>query len=328
MIKAQQGTDAEGDTTDSLTIVICAYTDDRWSLLQRAVEMALKQAGSDDELLIVIDHNDALLARCRELPDQVRVLPNSRRRGLSGARNTALGAANGSLVVFLDDDAVPLDGWLDALRAPYADRRIYGVGGFAAPHWRDKRPRWFPAEFLWVVGCSYKGLPTDQAPIRNLLGANMSFRKVAFDLAGNFMEHMGRVGKGVLGCEETEFSIRLTQVRPEAILMYAPSSQVEHYVPRPRTTLAYFVRRCWAEGLSKAEVTRRVGRSSGLRSERDYVTRVLPQGVWDGIRQTATGDIWGLARSAAICAGLAATTAGYYAGSLSHTANGRDDPGR
>jgi cellulose synthase/poly-beta-1,6-N-acetylglucosamine synthase-like glycosyltransferase len=328
LIKAQQGVDAEGDAVDSVTVVICAYTEDRWPILQRAVEMALKQTGSNDELLIVIDHNDALLARCREVSDQVKVLPNHRQRGLSGARNTALGAANGSIIVFLDDDAVPLDGWLDALRAPYADRRIYGVGGYALPRWRAGRPKWFPAEFLWVVGCSYKGLPADQAPVRNLLGANMSFRKVAFDLAGDFVEQMGRVGKGVLGCEETEFSIRLTQVRAEAILMYAPSSQVEHDVPQPRTSLAYFVRRCWAEGLSKAEVTRRVGRSSGLRSERDYVARVLPLGVWTGIRQAVTGDIWGVARSAAICAGLAATTAGYYAGALSHPANGHDDPGR
>ena len=124
---------------------------------------------------------------------------------------------------FWDDGyAVPLDGWLDELRKPYADRCVYGVGGLAKPHWERGKPEWFPDEFLWVVGCSYRGLQLTIGPVRNLIGASMSFRKEAFDSAGGFVETMGRLSSKPLGCEETEFSIRLTQANPGVILLFNP----------------------------------------------------------------------------------------------------------
>ena len=296
---------------NSLTAIICAYTEDRWDTLRRAVEETLKQLRFGDELIIVVDNNSTLLARCRAFFDDCLVISNHRTRGLSGARNSALDQAQGSLIAFVDDDAVPLDGWLDALRAPYADQRIYGVGGFARPRWLARRPRWFPDEFLWVVGCSHRGLPSEAEPVRNLIGANMSFRKTAFERIGGFVETMGRVGERPVGCEETEFSIRLSQAHAGAVLLYEPKAVVEHHVARQRGSLGYFVRRCWAEGVSKAEVTRRVGTGSALSSERDYTSRVLPRGVWNGIRDSATGDAWGATRSLVITLGLTATVAGY-----------------
>lgn len=308
--------------TDSVTVVVCAYTGDRWDTLQLAVDTALSQISSGDELLVVVDHNEALLARCREYPGDFTVLPNRHKRGLSGARNTALDEARGSIIVFLDDDAIPLDGWLKALRAPYADKHVYGVGGFARPHWLSGQPGWFPEEFLWVIGCSHRGLPSDPHPVRNLVGANMSFRKSAFDDVGGFAEQLGRSGERLYGCEETEFSIRLTQANPGAIILYEPSSQVEHHVAKQRASLGYFVRRCWAEGISKAEVSRCVGRSKALSTERPYTLRVLPRGIWNGLHDSASGDLWGAARSAAIVLGLAATAAGYCVGTVRRPEDG------
>jgi glycosyltransferase involved in cell wall biosynthesis len=306
----------------SVTIVICAYTEDRWVTLRRAIDVVLKQISFNDELLVVVDHNESLLAQCRDSFDGCVIIPNRYSRGLSGARNTAVEKARGSIVVFLDDDAVPLDGWLDALRAPYVDARIYGVGGLAMPHWTARKPRWFPDEFLWVVGCSHRGLPTVAQPVRNLVGANMSFRRSAFDSVGGFAETMGRIGAKPLGCEETEFSIRVTQAHPDAVLLYNPAAQVEHHVSEQRGSIRYFARRCWAEGVSKAEVARRVGRSSALSAERDYTSRVLPRGIWRGLRDSGAGDTWGVARAAAIVLGLVSTTAGYCVGNLRRPSHG------
>jgi hypothetical protein len=144
----------------------------------------------------------------------------------------------------------------------------------------------------------------------------MSFRKAAFDHVGGFAEQMGRIGERLLGCEDTEFAIRLTQANPEAIILYEPSSQVEHHVAQQRASLSYFVRRCWAEGISKAEVSRRVGRSKALSAERHYTLRVLPRGIWNGLYDSAAGDLWGAARSVAIVLGLVATAAGYCIGTV------------
>jgi glycosyltransferase involved in cell wall biosynthesis len=295
----------------SATVVICAYTEERWVTLHRAVDVVRKQIGFDDELLVVVDHNESLLARCRAAIADCKVVPNSHMRGLSGARNTALETAQGSIVIFLDDDAIPFDGWLDALRTPYSDECVYGVGGFARPRWVNGKPDWFPDEFLWVVGCSHLGLPSTTQPVRNFIGANMSFRRAALENLGGFAESMGRVDDRPLGCEETEFCIRLTQANADAILLYNPSAKVEHYVTEKRGSVRYFARRCWAEGLSKAEVARRVGQSSALSAERSHALRILPRGIWRGFRDSSTGDLWGVARAAAIVTGLFITTAGY-----------------
>jgi glucosyl-dolichyl phosphate glucuronosyltransferase len=316
MLNGGHGVGAEQCLSNSVTVVVCAYTRDRWVTLRDAIDAALQQTTCEDELLVVVDHNDALLARCREYLGNFIVLSNSHNPGLSGARNTALDEAQGSIVVFLDDDAIPLEGWLDALRAPYADERIYGVGGLARPRWFAGQPRWFPEEFLWVVGCSHPGLPADSHPVRNLVGANMSFRKCAFDHVGGFAEQLGRTGTRLLGCEETEFSIRLTQAQPSAIILHEPASKVEHHVTQERASLSYFVRRCWAEGISKAEVARRVGRSRALSTERHYVLRVLPRGMWTGFHDSITGDLWGAARSVVMMLGLATTAVGYCVGSV------------
>jgi glycosyltransferase involved in cell wall biosynthesis len=310
----------------ALTVVICAYTEARWDTLHCSIDETLKQLRFGDELILVVDHNDALLARCHATFSACVVIANYRPRGLSGARNSALDQARGTLIAFVDDDAVPLDGWLDALREPYADQRVYGVGGLARPLWLGGRPRWFPDEFLWVVGCSHRGLPSKTEPVRNLIGANMSFRKAAFDRIGGFTETMGRIGERPVGCEETEFSIRVSQANAAAVLLYEPQAEVEHHIAPQRGSVGYFVRRCWAEGESKAEVTRRVGSGSALSSERHYTSRVLPKAVWNGLRDSAAGDLWGAARSLAIALGLASTVGGYCAASALNRLRQRDLP--
>ena len=316
MLESQSNVGAEKSPTNSVTVVICSYTMERWETLRHAIDAVLKQINSDDQLLVVVDHNDVLLARCREYISDFVVLPSSHNRGLSGARNTALDEAHGSIIVFLDDDAIPLDGWIDALRAPYADKRVYGVAGLAKPYWVGGQPGWFPEEFLWVVGCSYGGLFSGRHPVRNPVGANMSFRKAAFDYVGGFAEQLGRIGERPFGCEDTEFSIRLKKANPDAIILYEPYSQVEHYIAQQRASVGYFIRRCWAEGISKAEVSRCVGRSMGLSAERHYVSRVLPKGIWNGLHNSVGGDLWGAVRSLAIVLGLTATTAGYGVGTV------------
>lgn len=263
---------------------------------------------------MVVDNNAELLDRARRELRGAVVVANDGRQGLSGARNTGVARSTGDVIVFLDDDAVPADGWLDRLLANYYDPEVMGVGGGADPVWPDERPRWFPAEFEWVVGCSWTGLPQEVSPIRNLIGCNMSFRREAFDVAGGFREDIGRVGTRPLGCEETELCIRLRQRRPATTLLYDPAARVNHRVSPDRTRWRYFASRCYSEGLSKALVTDSVGSRDGLAAERAHTLKVLPRGVWRGVTDVGRGDPAGLGRAAAIVAGLAYTSVGYLRG--------------
>jgi glucosyl-dolichyl phosphate glucuronosyltransferase len=304
-----------------ISVVICAHTQDRLNETCAAVESAQAQSFPSKEIIVVVDHNPALRAALAAALPDVTVVENREEPGLSGGKNTGVAIARGSVVAFLDDDAVADQDWLKFLADSYTDPAVMGVGGLTLPNWKIPRPSWFPREFDWVVGCTYRGMPESRAPVRNLLGGNASFRREAFQLAGGFQNGIGRsAGKRPLGCEETEFCIRLSQKSPESVLLFDDRAVIRHLVPAVRCRFSYFRSRCYAEGLSKAMVTASVGASHGLSSERRYTTRTLPSGVARGIADAARGSPSGLGRAGAIVAGLAATTAGYLAGSLARRA--------
>jgi GT2 family glycosyltransferase len=292
----------------SISVVIATYSDERWNELLAAVESVRKQSFPALEIIVVVDRNPSLLERVRRLPG-VTAVENVETPGLGGARNSGLAVATGSVVAFLDDDAIACEVWLEHFRRQYEDATVLGVGGSIEPLWADRRPRWFPEEFGWVVGCTYRGMPHSVSPVRNLIGCNMSYRRDVLLELGGF-----RLG---YGCDETDFCIRVRRRRPHGRLVYVPAATVRHLVTPDRSRWRHFRQRCYFEGGSKAVVSWLVGTGDGLASERRYTFRTLPSGVARGIAQTAKGDTAGVARAAAIVAGLGITVCGYVMGRLS-----------
>jgi glucosyl-dolichyl phosphate glucuronosyltransferase len=300
----------------SATVVICAYTMDRLDDIQRAVASVRDQRRPADEIVLVIDHNESLLAVARDRFVDARVMVNAQAHGLSGGRNTGIASATSDIVAFLDDDAQADAGWLEKMLIWYDDPSVIAVGGTSEPVWRTERPSWFPVEFDWVVGCSYRGLPTQPANVRNLIGSNMSFRRDVFARVGGFHHAIGRVGVRPVGCEETELCIRATRRIPGSRIVYDPAVRVSHYLPEGRARWRYFRSRCYAEGLSKAIVAELAGAGRGLASERSYATRTLPAGVVAGVRDAiGQRSLAPLGRAGAIIAGLSLTGAGFAVGS-------------
>lgn len=296
-----------------ISVIICAYTEKRWRQLVAAVESAQNQTLPAKEVVVVVDHNPALMERARSQFSDVVLLENRETHGLAGARNTGIAAAQGQIIAFLDDDAVAQPGWLQMLSTGYDDQRVVGVGGVLEPLWPNGRPRWFPDEFDWVVGCTYRGLPEETGPVRNLIGANMSFRREVFNEV-KFYSGIGHTGTRPFGGSDPDFCIRVTQRLPETVFLYEPKAHVYHHVDEKRTHWSYFCLRCYNEGLSKALLTRRVGSQKGLSSERKYTLYTLPKGALQGLKDTMRGDLSGLGRTSAIVAGLLITTAGYCVG--------------
>ncbi|MGC1212186.1 MAG: glycosyltransferase family 2 protein [Micromonospora sp.] len=305
------GTGAGPGSALTVTVVICVYTERRWPQIVRAVRSVLTQDVPAAQVVVVVDHNPALLDRVRATFPDLTVVPNSGPRGLSAARNTGVARATGEIVAFLDDDAEAEPDWLARLLPHYRDGRVLVVGGHAVPAWEDARPQWLPPEFDWVVGCSFTGQPTEVAPVRNVIGCNMSFRRSVLDRTDGFDPALGRVGRTPVGCEETELCIRIRRLEPDGVVLYEPAARVRHRVTVDRATWRYFRQRCFSEGRSKAVVARLVGSDAGLETERTYTRRTLPAGVRRGLRQVRTGDGGGLLRSGAIVAGLLVTAAGY-----------------
>jgi glucosyl-dolichyl phosphate glucuronosyltransferase len=108
------------------------------------------------------------------------------------------------------------------------------------------------------------------------------------------------------------------------VLLFDDRAVIWHRVPTARARFGYLRTRCYAEGLSKALVTRSVGTADGLASERAHVLKALPRGVARGLGAAARGDVAGLGRAGAIVTGLSVTAWGYLMGSLTATSPAAD----
>jgi GT2 family glycosyltransferase len=295
-----------------VSVIVCTYTLERWAALQGAIDSLYTQSVEPREVIVVVDHNPELAARVHQRWPRAITIENREARGLSGARNTGITLAQGDYVAFLDDDAVAETLWLEKLVDCCHDQQVLGAGALVVPVWEDQCPAWLPEEFYWVIGCTYRGLPKVQAPVRNLFGGSMCVRREVFSEVGGFRTNIGRTATQPLGCEETELCIRARQRWPDRVFIYEPAVRIQHLIPASRTRWSYFRARCYGEGRSKALVSQQVGVSAGLASEWTYVWKTLPQGVLRGVGTAlVTRNKAGLLRAGAIIAGLVITIVGY-----------------
>ena len=293
----------------SAAVVVCAYTLDRWDQLRLAIA-SLGTQDASHEAILVIDHNDELYRRAQAAWPEITVVTNDGPGGLSGERNAALRRTDAEVVAFLDDDAWAEPDWLATLLAPFADDRVVAVGGAAQPIWPGDAPAVVPDELLWVVGCSYRGLPETLSPVRNVMGCSMAFRRAPLMSIGGFNPDTGRIGSVPIGCEETEACISLTQGEKSRVILYQPAALVHHHVTAARTRLAYVARRSWCEGMSKAAISRTLGARDSLSTESGYVARTLSLAMLRAIPRGPRA--W--AGAGAIGVSVAAAAAGYARG--------------
>jgi glycosyltransferase involved in cell wall biosynthesis len=310
------------------SVVVSTYDEKRWEDLVACLHSLDEQSAPLLETLVVVDHNPDMLEKARTAFPQATVIPNGGPRGLAGARNSGIAAARGEIVAFIDDDARAEEHWLEKLTACMAAPSTVGAGGALLPLWQGPAPGWLPGEFYWVFGCSYTGLPEQLAPVRNPIGANMAVRASVLAEVGGFREGDSSDAprelraRGVVRAagnipDDTDLAIRVKLQRPDAVWMYEPQARVLHSVTPERTSLGYFLRRCYEEGVGKANLSRYVGSSDGLSSERRHLAVVLPRGIARGLRDLLRGDGSGPLRAGAIVAGVLSSASGFLVATLS-----------
>ena len=293
------------------SVIIAAYTEDRWHDTVEAVASALCQSSPPLEVILVIDHNPGLAERARAELRRVTILENLGPKGASGARNTGVANSRGEIVVFLDDDAFAAPDWLRSLCRHFSDAKVVGVGGGLTPLWPETRPRWFPREFDWVVGGSYAGMPEVTAPVRNVWTGSMAIRRSAFNAVGGFRPGFGRTGT-VYGPEDTDLCLRVRRALPSSYWLYDPSAEAIHKIPLAKSRPGFFLKRCWNEGRGKAALAGLEGIGASTAAERRHATQVLPAAFLRELRLAILhGDLVNLQRGAAIFGGLLWTAAGF-----------------
>jgi cellulose synthase/poly-beta-1,6-N-acetylglucosamine synthase-like glycosyltransferase len=304
-----------------VSVIIPAYTLERWELLQEAVASACNQTSPPVEVIVPIDNNEELLRIGQskwssaetgtEVP--VRVIPSEfphddrdlsvhvhahgakRRFGAGQARNTAAEQAEGEILAFLDDDAAAEPTWLEELLKPYRDPSVLAVGGAPYPRFETARPGWFPAQFDWVFGCAFEGLPTTTAPFARLIGANMSVRADSLKQVGGFHS---------IDFDDMDMCHRVAALGGPASVVYTPSSVVRHYVPANRVTWSYFWHRCFYVNREKVKAHRDMGAASSFGPDVAFVLQTLTGGMLRELRRAFRGDRYAIRRMGAILVGV------------------------
>jgi GT2 family glycosyltransferase len=302
------------------SIVITCFTEKRWSQLAAAIDSALGQTLAAQEVIVVVDGNDDLMSRIKHRWPQVRVMANHFDRGASGARNTGASQARSPIVAFVDDDAQADPKWLELLVQCFEDRSVVGVGGGVTAAWADRKPSWFPDEFAWVVGASYRGLHDDVVEVRNVWAENMAVRREQFLAVEGFRLGFGKVGTRS-SPEDTDLCIRMTL--DGGRWLHVPAAQVTHHVPGDRSTFGFFLRRCFVEGAGKATLAQLTSFDL-LSTERDYLRQVISRAIYRNLREAvASRRLPPAAQACAMVAGLTSAAAGYARGHLLATTRWR-----
>ncbi len=312
------------DETLNVSVVICTYTEKRWDNLVAAVESVQQQSTPPVEIIVVVDSNAHLLERVRRQIPGIIAIENSQQRGSSGSRNSGIAIAQGSLIAFLDDDAIACPDWLAQISQGCTNPQVLGASGMVEPLWATKKPAWFPEEFYWVLGCSYRGLSGHRGEAKGATYEGCAcIRREVFEVVGGFRNDMGRVDAfPPAGGEGAELCIRARLHWPQRVFLFEQGARIRHLVPSSRTSWRYFCARCFAEGRSKAllaRYAREAGARANLSTEQAYVYQTLPRGVMRGMGEVLYRFDWtGLLRAGAIIAGLSLTTAGFLSGSMTH----------
>lgn len=305
-------------TRVTASVVIAAYTFDRWDQLVKAVDAVQVQTRPPLELVLSIDRNDELLRVCQErwsnaslrvpvvvVANRFAHVPKTSTeansdgvvRGYSGggARNTGAEIARGDVVVISDDDAWAEPDWLEHLLAPYDDPDVVAVGGCPLPDFETSRPRWFPSNFDWIFGCAYEGLPTTLAPTQRLIGANLSVCADAFRHLGGFKS---------ADFDDLDMCTRLAHEFPKSRIMFEPRAIVHHFVPKKRVSWHYFWTRSFLVNRDKVQAFDTMGEAADMSAERSFVLRAFQVQTIRGFRQLGKGDIDGLWQLGAMIAGI------------------------
>jgi O-antigen biosynthesis protein len=176
-----------------ISVAICTYNGS--ATLRECLDGVLALRYPSYEVIVVSDGStDDSPSIAGSLPG-VRLIETPQ-RGLASARNTAMAAARGDIVAYIDDDAIPDPDWLTHLAAIFASGPYAAAGGPNVP----------PPGSGRVAQCvaNAPGGPThvliSDREAEHIPGCNMAIRKPALEQIGGFDPQFRAAGDDVDVC--------------------------------------------------------------------------------------------------------------------------------
>ncbi|WP_136313211.1 glycosyltransferase family 2 protein [Actinomyces procaprae] len=229
-------------SADPLTIdvAVCTYRRPERvvGLLPRLLAQLQELPGADARV-VVVDNDAAGSARARILADgglcadgPVHVVVEST-PGLAAARNRALSeAVERDLLVFIDDDELPGDGWLTSLVETYRQTGAAGVTGPVESVFERRPDPWVAAAPVFRRTRRPTGTPVRSAATNNLLLDMAAVRRLGLEFDQRF---------AFTGGEDTFFTRALTA--HSGTLAWCDEAVVTEAVPPERATREWVLTR-------------------------------------------------------------------------------------
>lgn len=252
-----------------VSIVFSAYKTERYPYILKAIDTISNQTYRNFETIIVVDGNEELYSILSDLKREdirLKIMKNEKRGGPSAARNIGIFESKGDIIVITDDDVFVSPEWLEKIVKDFENNDILMVGGKILPDY-EKGAYVLPEEVLWTVGCTYKGHPTERQIVRNVISANMAFRRELF----NFISFERLSNDSNWRMSDTLIGIKANEVRPGSVI-YDPGPVVYHNVPKERTSTFYSIKRSYTEGYLKSLLKNKSANQDIYNNESKYLS--------------------------------------------------------
>jgi hypothetical protein len=265
-------------------VIVCSYAGDDLDLACRAIAAAAAQTAEDSRVIVVDSWPDASLReRLTELA-RVEVAPVPAGTPLGEGRQIGTEASSTRYLAFLDSDAIPRAGWLNALAAAVAAPDVAVAGGPVLPVWPTGTtvPRGFrtqPAyDFLSMLDLGEQPLDVPRVMPGNMV--------VDRQLTGDevFSRDLGRRNGDLVGAEES--LMMLAMLDGGKRIVYSPSAAVDHHTRPERMSWRWMWRRVEAAGREAHMLGRRedpLPRTFAAR-DRAFLAAVAPAYVTGRVR--------------------------------------------
>jgi O-antigen biosynthesis protein len=217
---------------EPLSVIVCTCR--RPHLLAACLDALRAQSHPADEILVIDNapQEEATRILLRDEYPHCRYIAEPR-RGIRFARNRALREAKGEILAFIDDDCLPLPGWLAAIAGHFAARPMLGccTGPVLPLELSTPAQEWLETRGGFTRGFRrrlFTAQTDDFGPVYPLqawmfgTGANMAFRGSALRQIGPFAEQLRTA-------EDLEIFYRI--LRGGFELLYEPAAVVRHRHP-------------------------------------------------------------------------------------------------
>ncbi len=265
------------------SVIMCTYNRDKY--IYNVLKSIADNKISKDQYEIVLvnnNSNDNTEAECNrfttDFPDVKFRYFIERNQGLSYARNRGIQEAYGDLLVYVDDDALINNEYLQTYITFFEEHpEIDAAGGPIIPKYETEEPSWMSTFTRQLItGKLYLGDKVREFPSQSFPGGgNAAYRKSVFDKVGLFNVELGRKGDSLIGAEEKDIFDKMTTLGMR--FFYLPNAILYHLIPEKKLTKEYF-----------DKLTYSIGKSERIRTKNISTLKYLKRLVMEGVKWAAS----------------------------------------